>query len=55
VAPVCRLGLADTDVEFGLGELGVYARYLVNDIAPDQIGEEFLFAVGVAGHHRAVA
>lgn len=45
VAPVCRLGLSDTDVEFGLGELGVYATYLVNDTAPELIGEEFLFAV----------
>lgn len=44
VAPVCRLSLADTDTEFGLGELGVYATYLVNDTDPILVGEEFLFA-----------
>lgn len=45
VAPVCRLGLTDTDVAFGLGELGIYATYLFNDPAPALIGTEFLFAV----------
>ena len=45
VAPVCRLGLTDTDVGYGLGELGIYATYLVNDTSPDLIGDEFLFAV----------
>lgn len=45
VAPVCRLPVNDTDVEFGLGELGIYATYLVHDTQPALVGTEFLFAV----------
>lgn len=44
-APVCRLSLSDTDVEYGLGELGVYATFLVNDPDPGLVGTDFLFAV----------
>jgi hypothetical protein len=44
-APVCRLSTTDTDVEYGLGELGVYARYLFHDTIPALVGTTFLFAV----------
>lgn len=44
-APVCRLGTGDVDVEYGLGELGVFARYLQHDLQPALIGTLFLFAV----------
>jgi len=44
-APVCRLSTTDTDVEYGLGELGIFATYLVNDTTPSLVGTDFLFAV----------
>ena len=44
-APVCRLSVTDTDVEYGLGELGIYATYLLNDTTPSLVGTDFLFAV----------
>ncbi len=45
VAPVCRLDVGDTSVSFGLGELGVFATYLRDDITPTNVGTDFLFAV----------
>lgn len=44
-APVCRLGLSDTDTEYGLGELGVYATYRYHDTSPGLVDTDFLFAV----------
>lgn len=44
-APVCRLSVTDTDVEYGLGELGIFATYLLNDTTPALVGTDFLFAV----------
>jgi hypothetical protein len=43
-APVCRLDTGDVDSEFGLGELGVFATYLVHDTQPGLVGTDFLFA-----------
>ena len=45
VAPICRLDPGDTDVEFGLGELGIFATYLRDDITPANVGTDFLFAL----------
>ena len=45
VAPICRLDPGDTDVEFGLGELGLFATYLRDDITPANVGTDFLFAI----------
>lgn len=44
-APVCRLSLSDSDVEYGLGELGIFATYRFNDPDPVLVGTDFLFAV----------
>jgi hypothetical protein len=44
-APVCRLDVGDTDADYGLGELGIYATYLAHDITPSLIGTDFLFAL----------
>lgn len=45
VAPVCRLNPGDTDVEYGLGELGLFATYLRDDVTPGNVGTDFLFGV----------
>jgi hypothetical protein len=45
VAPICRLNPGDTDAEFGLGELGIFATYDRDIITPANVGTDFLFAV----------
>ena len=45
VAPVCRLDPGDSDVEYGLGELGIFATYLRDDTTPANVGTDFLFAL----------
>ncbi len=45
VAPICRLDPGDTDVEFGLGELGIFATYLRDDVTPANVNTDFLFAL----------
>ena len=45
VAPVCRLNPGDTNVEYGLGELGIFATYLRDDVTPANVGTDFLFAL----------
>lgn len=45
VAPICRLDPGETDVEFGLGELGIFATYLRDDVTPSNVNTDFLFAV----------
>jgi len=45
LAPICRLNPGETDVEFGLGELGIFATYLRDTITPANEGTDFLFAI----------
>lgn len=45
VAPVCRLDPGETDVEYGLGELAIFATYLRDDITPANEGTDFIFAL----------
>ena len=45
VSPVCRLSPGDVDVEYGLGELGIYAEYLRDNVNPGNVGLKFLFAL----------
>lgn len=45
VAPVCRLDPGGTDVEYGLGELGIFATWVHDSVYPGQVGDDFLFAI----------
>lgn len=45
VAPVCRLDPGDTDVEYGLGELGIFATYDRDIVTPANVGTDFLYAI----------
>ena len=45
LSPICRLDPGDTDVEFGLGELGIFATFDRDDITPANVGTDFLFAI----------
>lgn len=45
VAPICRLNPSTPDVEFGLGELGIFCTYLRDDVTPGNVGSDFLFAL----------
>lgn len=45
LSPICRLNPGETDVEFGLGELGIFATYLRDTITPANVGTDFLFAL----------
>lgn len=44
VAPVCRLSVGDTNADYGLGELGIFATIL-QSATPGEIGTDFLFAL----------
>lgn len=45
VVPVCRLGIDETDMNHGLGELGIFAEWTTHDANPALVGTEFLFAL----------
>jgi hypothetical protein len=45
VAPICRLDVTDVSADFGIGELGVFATYLRDDVVPANVGTDFLFAI----------
>ena len=45
LAPICRLDPGESDVEYGLGELGIFATYLRDTVTPANEGTDFLFAI----------
>lgn len=44
-APICRLNAGVSGYEYGLGELGIFATWLMHDTTPELVGTDWLFAL----------
>jgi len=44
-APICRIESGVTGYEYGLGELGIFATWLMHQTSPSLVGTEWLFAI----------